>query len=50
MVGQDGHYVYIGINSTDGVGISWQASIDIIPVSIHFDYKTFTMYTVYCIL
>jgi hypothetical protein len=47
MVGQDGHCVYIGVNSTDGGGISWQTPIDIIPVSIHFDYKTFTMYTVY---
>jgi hypothetical protein len=47
MVRQAGHHIYIGVNSTDGGGISWQTPIDVDPVSIHFDYKTFTMYTVY---
>ncbi|UJR20029.1 hypothetical protein I4U23_023163 [Adineta vaga] len=44
---QNNHYVYIGVNSTDGGGISWQTPINFAPISMKFDYKTFTMYTVY---
>ncbi|CAF1251061.1 unnamed protein product [Adineta steineri] len=44
---QDNHYTYIGVNSSDGGGISWQTPIHFAPISIRFDYKTFTMYSVY---
>jgi hypothetical protein len=44
---QDNHRIYIGVNSTDGGGISWQTPLDFFPTTMKFDYKTFTMYTVY---
>ena len=44
---QDNHFTYIAVNSTDGGGISWQTPVDFNPIGIHFDYKTFNMYTVY---
>ncbi len=44
---QDNHFIYVGVNSTDSGGISWQTPIDFVPVNMKFDYKTFTMYTVY---
>ena len=47
FVEQNNSFVYIGVNSTEGGGISWQTPINIHPIDIKFSYKTFTMYTLY---
>ena len=47
IVREQDHYAYVAVNSTDGGGVSWRTPLDIRPISMHFDYKTFTMYTVY---
>lgn len=47
FVEQNNSFVYIGVNSTDGGGISWQTPINIHPIDMKFSYKTFTMYTLY---
>lgn len=47
MVRQNQQSVYVGIDSTDVGGISWQSPVNFEPLSMRFDYKTFTMYTAY---
>lgn len=44
---QNEKFVYIGVDSTDAGGISWQTPMNFRPMSIRFDYKTFTMYSAY---
>ena len=47
MVLQNNRFVYVGVDSTDAGGISWQSPMDFTPVSIKFDYKTFILYAAY---
>ena len=47
LVKESNTYTYIGVNSTDGGGISWRTPIDFHPIDMKFDYKTFTMFTLY---
>ncbi|CAF0940428.1 unnamed protein product [Didymodactylos carnosus] len=47
IVLQDQDFVYLAVNTSDGGGISWEAVMNFTPVSMRFDYKTFTMYTAY---
>ena len=47
MVEQNNQFVYVGVDTTDAGGISWQSAMNFDPVSIRFDYKTFVMYAAY---
>lgn len=47
LVRESNTYTYIGVNSTDGGGISWRSPIDFHPIDMKFDYKTFTMFTLF---
>ena len=47
MLLRNNRFVYVGVDSTDTGGISWQSPMDFSPVSIRFDYKTFIMYAAY---
>ena len=44
MIRDRDNFTYVGVDSTDAGGVSWRTPIDVRPSSIHFDYKTFTMY------
>ncbi len=47
MMIEDQHFIYVGVNSSDQGGVAWKADINFSPISMRFDYKTFTMYTAY---
>ena len=44
---EDQQFVYVGVNTSNLGGIDWKVVISFTPISIRFDYKTFTMYTTY---
>jgi hypothetical protein len=44
---EDQHFTYVGVNTSNLGGVDWKATINFTPVSMKFDYKTFTMYTTY---
>jgi hypothetical protein len=47
MMIEDQHFIYVGVNSSNQGGVDWKADINFSPISMRFDYKTFTMYTTY---
>ena len=44
---EDQSIVYVGVNTSNQGGIDWKSKLDYSPMSIRFDYKTFTMYSTY---
>ncbi|CAF1232060.1 unnamed protein product [Rotaria sordida] len=47
MMIEDQQFVYVGVNTSNQGGVDWKAKINYSPISMKFDYKTFTMYTTY---
>ena len=47
MMIEDQNFVYVGVNTSNQGGVDWKANINYSPISMKFDYKTFTMYTTY---
>ncbi|CAF1252858.1 unnamed protein product [Rotaria sordida] len=44
---EDKDFIYVGVNTSNSGGVDWKAIINFPPISIKFDYKTFTMYATY---
>jgi len=47
MMIEDQYFTYVGVNTSNSGGIDWKVKINFSPISMKFDYKTFTMYTTY---
>ncbi|UJR07108.1 hypothetical protein I4U23_011396 [Adineta vaga] len=47
MMIEDQNFVYVGVNTSNQGGVDWKAKLNYSPISMKFDYKTFTMYTTY---
>ncbi|CAF1405289.1 unnamed protein product [Adineta steineri] len=47
MMIEDQSFVYTGVNTSNQGGVDWKAKLNYSPISMKFDYKTFTMYTTY---
>ncbi|CAF1447379.1 unnamed protein product [Adineta ricciae] len=47
MMNDDQGFMYVGVNTSNSGGVDWKTKINFSPLSIKFDYKTFTMYATY---